>query len=82
MYTTMVLVVSFSAYVFSQVASLTKFGLLTAFVLLLGLVVEFLITPAALVLLHRHGALRNPVPAASDPHLSPSQAEVDGGVRE
>ncbi len=81
MYTTTVLVVSFSAYVFSQVASLTKFGLLTALVLLLGLVVEFLVTPAALVLLHRRGALRIAAERASGA-ASAARSEAGSGAAE
>lgn len=60
LYTTVVLVVSFSAYAFSQVASLTKFGLLVALTLLLGMLMEFLITPAVLLALER-GRARRPL---------------------
>ncbi|OUS24270.1 hypothetical protein A9Q99_25405 [Gammaproteobacteria bacterium 45_16_T64] len=53
-YTTAILVVSFGVNLFSSIASLTKFGLLVSLTLLLGLIVEFLITPGIILLLgHR-----------------------------
>jgi uncharacterized protein len=51
---TAVLVASFSVYVFSNVASLTAFGLVVSGTIILGLVTEYLLTPAALLLMHRH----------------------------
>jgi len=53
-YTTAVLVISFSTYVFSSIASLTKFGLLLALTLALGLIIEFLITPAILMMVGKY----------------------------
>lgn len=50
-YTTAILVISFSFNLFSSIASLTKFGLLVSLTLLLGLIVEYLITPGLLLLL-------------------------------
>jgi len=58
LYTTIVLVLSFSAYLLSDVASLVRFGLLVALTLMLGLIIELLLTPAILVRLHRVGMLR------------------------
>jgi len=69
LYTTIVLVISFSAYLLSDVASLARFGLLVAMTLLLGLVIELLLTPAILVRLHRYGLLRG-VSAGSPPHVT------------
>lgn len=53
-YTTAVLVISFSTYVFSSIASLTKFGLLLSMTLTLGLIIEFLITPAIILLVGKY----------------------------
>lgn len=49
-YTTAILVLSFSINIFSDIASLTKFGVLISLTLLLGLVVEFLITPTLILI--------------------------------
>ncbi len=49
-YTTAILVASFSINLFSSIASLTKFGLLVSLTLILGLIVEFLITPGLILL--------------------------------
>ncbi len=73
LYTTIVLVISFSAYLLSDVASLMRFGLLVALTLLLGLLIELLLTPAILVQLHRYRLLRGvsvdyPSPAAAGVH--------------
>lgn len=53
-YTTAVLVISFGTYVFSSIASLTKFGLLLSLTLALGLIIEFLITPAIILLVGKY----------------------------
>jgi len=53
-YTTAVLVISFATYVFSSIASLTKFGLLLSLTLALGLIIEFLITPAIILLVGKY----------------------------
>lgn len=58
-YSSAVLIFSFSAYALSSVASLTKFGLFVSLTLLLGLLLEFLITPALLLVLERMGWLRH-----------------------
>lgn len=52
-----VLVMSFSIYIFSNVASLTQFGLVVSATIILGLITEYLLTPAALLLLHRYDLL-------------------------
>ena len=49
-YTTAILVLSFSINIFSDIASLTKFGVLISLTLLLGLIVEFLITPTLILI--------------------------------
>ncbi|MEN8669519.1 MAG: MMPL family transporter, partial [Ketobacter sp.] len=49
-YTTAILVLSFSIKIFSDIASLTKFGVLISLTLLLGLIVEFLITPTLILI--------------------------------
>lgn len=53
-YTTAVLVISFGTYVLSSIASLTKFGLLLSLTLALGLIIEFLITPAIILLVGKY----------------------------
>lgn len=62
-YTSAVLILAFSVYVFSTVASLTKFGLLTAMTLGVGLLVEYTVTPALVLLLERAGCWRRAAPA-------------------
>lgn len=56
-YSSAVLVLSFSAYALSAVASLSKFGIIVAVTLVLGLLLEFLITPSLMLLLDRWGWL-------------------------
>lgn len=56
-YTTAVLACSFSAYALSEVASLAKFGLLVGLTILLGLIIEFLLTPSVVLVLAQAGWL-------------------------
>lgn len=65
------LVAGFAIYTLSTVASLTKFGLLVALTLMLGLCVEYLITPAVLLVLNRFGLLQSPPAARLMPQTEP-----------
>jgi uncharacterized protein len=48
-YTTIILVVSFSSYFFSNISSLNKFGLLFTITMASGLVTDYLLTPSVLL---------------------------------
>jgi predicted RND superfamily exporter protein len=50
-------VFGFAIYILSTVASLIKFGLLVSLTLVLGLCVEYLMTPAVLLVLNRYRLL-------------------------
>lgn len=52
-YMSAVLVVGFAVYALSDIVSLVKFGLLTAFTIVMGAMVEFFLTPAVLLTLRR-----------------------------
>ncbi len=52
LYMTAVLTLSFLVYMFSDLISLNHFGLITAITILLGLIVEFLLTPALLLCIY------------------------------
>lgn len=70
-YTSAVLVAGFAIYTLSTVASLTKFGLLVGLTLMLGLCMEYLITPAVLLVLNRFGLLQSPSAVRSMPQTEP-----------
>lgn len=57
-YMAAVMTFGFSFYVLSSVASLTKFGLLVALTILVGLVIELLLTPLAVIGLYKIGFLK------------------------
>lgn len=57
-YYALCLMVGFLVYAFSSVQSLTTFGILAALVIGLGVVWEWLVMPAYLAVLHRHGVFR------------------------
>ncbi len=64
---TLILVVAFIVYTTGSVQSLATFGFVTTATIFLGLLVEFTVTPALLILLSRGSALRtakDPVPSA------------------
>ncbi|MEL6679664.1 MAG: MMPL family transporter [Pseudomonadota bacterium] len=68
---TMVLVVAFLVYMTGSLQSLATFGLITSLTILLGLIVEYTVTPAMLVLFSRGRAAfdaNSPLPDA-DPDL-------------
>lgn len=58
---TAVMVVSFSVYAFSSVASLAQFGLTSALTIVIGIVVEYLLAPAVLLLMMRRMPRVRPV---------------------
>ena len=70
-----VMILAFAVYAFSQIAGLTKFGLLTALTILAGSGVELMVTPAVLVLTERFiFPRRGPVVGPSaDAAASPSE---------
>ncbi|MFV0474651.1 MAG: efflux RND transporter permease subunit [Pikeienuella sp.] len=76
---TLVLVVAFVVYTTGSVQSLATFGWITTLTILLGLVAEYTVTPAVLVLLTRDRKLRmanDPLPSA-DPSRYRSQLDVE-----
>lgn len=83
---TLVLVVAFVVYTTGSVQSLVTFGWVTTLTILLGLVVEYTVTPSILVLMTRGRKLRtatDPLPVA-DPALyrqqnEPSDVRTVGG---
>lgn len=58
LYTTLVLVVAFGLYGLSNVASLAIFGFVVALTVVLGLIAEYLFTPAVVLMLSRTKLLR------------------------
>ncbi|WP_291730364.1 MMPL family transporter [Leisingera sp. F5] len=80
---TLILVVAFIVYTTGSVQSLATFGFVTTATIFLGLLVEFTVTPALLILLSRGSALRtgkNPVPEA-DPDSYRPVLEMPDPVR-
>lgn len=56
--TALVLIMAFSFYAFSSVASLTKFGMLGTLIVVLGIASEVFMTPALIRTLHRAGLFK------------------------
>ena len=70
-YMSIVLTLSFSVYALSSLASLARFGLLIGFTIVVGSVLEVLVTPAVLLalpgLLGRRAPQRRPTEVYSAP---------------
>ena len=77
---TLVLVVAFIVYTTGSVQSLATFGIVTTMTIFLGLLVEYTVTPAVLVLMSRGSALRrasDPVPDADPASYRPVLEQAD-----
>jgi uncharacterized protein len=80
---TMVLVVAFIVYTTGSVQSLAIFGWVTTLTILLGLVAEYTVTPAMLVLLTRGRKLRtaaDPLPVARPESYCPIEDRPDPAI--
>ncbi len=66
-YTTSVLTLSFLTYLFSDVAGLNQYGMISSMAVALGMIVEFFLTPALLLWLHRLRPALSALPTVHTP---------------